>query len=60
MYSKCGIKDQDYNNMILEGLKFIVIEAAVRYIQYAVCVFIKLHITTQSGPVILVILCHSH
>ena len=23
------------------------------------CVFIKLHITTQSGPVILVILCHS-
>ena len=24
-----------------------------------VCVFIKLHITTQSGPVILVILCHS-
>ena len=25
-----------------------------------VFVFIKLHITTQSGPVILVILCHSH
>ena len=25
-----------------------------------VCVFIKLHITAQSGPVILVILCHSH
>ena len=25
-----------------------------------VCVFIKLHITTHSGPVILVILCHSH
>ena len=24
-----------------------------------VCVFIKLHITTQSGPAILVILCHS-
>ena len=23
------------------------------------CVFIKLHITTQSGPVILVILCHA-
>ena len=23
-------------------------------------VFIKLRITTQSGPVILVILCHSH
>ena len=25
-----------------------------------VCVFIELHITAQSGPVILVILCHSH
>ena len=25
-----------------------------------VCIFIKLHITAQSGPVILVILCHSH
>ena len=25
-----------------------------------VCVFIKLHITAHSGPVILVILCHSH
>ena len=25
-----------------------------------VCVIIKLHITAQSSPVILVILCHSH
>ena len=25
-----------------------------------VCVFIELHITAQSGPVILVILCHSY
>ena len=25
-----------------------------------VCVFIELHITAQSGPVVLVILCHSH
>ena len=25
-----------------------------------VCVFIKLHITAQSGPAILVILYHSH
>ena len=24
------------------------------------CVFIKLHITAQSGPVTLVIICHSH
>ena len=29
-------------------------------VKMCVCVFIKLHITTQSGPVILVILCHSH
>ena len=28
--------------------------------EVCVCVFIKLHITAQSGPVILVILCHSH
>ncbi|CAM9192647.1 unnamed protein product [Ascophyllum nodosum] len=27
---------------------------------HCVCVFIKLHITTQSDPVTLVILCHSH
>ena len=25
-----------------------------------VCIFTKLHITAQSGPVIRVILCHSH
>ena len=33
-----------------------------REVEFCVCVclFIKLHITTQSGPVILVILCHSH
>ena len=29
-------------------------------VRVCVCVFIKLHITAQSGPVILVILCHSH
>ena len=34
----------------------------IRYNQVCVCVFvfIKLHITAQSGLVILVILCHSH
>ena len=32
----------------------------LQYVCVCVCVFIKLHITTQSGPVILVILCHSH
>ena len=31
---------------------------AVMYV--CMYIFIKLHITTQSGPVILVILCHSH
>ena len=25
-----------------------------------VCILVKLHITAQSGPVIVVILCHSH
>ena len=30
------------------------------YVCTGMYVFIKLHITTQSGPVILVILCHSH
>ena len=29
------------------------------FICMCVCIFIKLHITAQSGPVILVILCHS-
>ena len=29
-------------------------------VRVCVCVFIKLRITDQSGPVILVILCHSH
>ena len=30
------------------------------FVCVCVCVIIKLHITAQSGPVILVILCHSH
>ena len=33
---------------------------AVWRVAVCLCVFIKLHITAQSGPVILVILCHSH
>ena len=32
----------------------------VYLLNVCVCVFIELHITTQSGPVILVIICHSH
>ena len=32
----------------------------LQYVCVCVCVFIELHITAQSGPVILVILCHSH
>ena len=31
-----------------------------QYVCMYVCIFIELHITAQSGPVILVILCHSH
>ena len=30
------------------------------YVCMYVCIFIKLHITAQSGPVIRVLLCHSH
>ena len=33
---------------------------AVCFVCVCVCVFIKLHITAQSGPVILVILYQSH
>ena len=36
---------------------------ASAYVCMYVCMYVlffKLHITTQSGPVILVILCHSH
>ena len=36
------------------------VDREVEFVCVCVCVFIKLHITTQSGPVILVILCHSH
>ena len=32
----------------------------VRCTSVCVCVFIKLHMAAQSGPVILVIICHSH
>ena len=38
----------------------IIFVTIVSCVRVCVCVFIKLHITTQSGPVILVILCHSH
>ena len=30
------------------------------YVYMYVCIFIKLHIAAQSGPAILVILCHLH
>ena len=39
---------------------FVCVCVCVRVCVYIVCVFIKLHITAQSGPVILVILYHSH
>ena len=32
----------------------------VSMLKVSVCIFIKLRITAQSGPVILVIICHSH
>ena len=36
------------------------VEACGFYVCVYVCVFIKLPITAQPDPVILVILCHSH
>ena len=46
------------------GLRYVFCKAPFSwkkcFVCVCVCVFIKLHITTQSGPVILVILCHSH
>ena len=39
---------------------FSLYEMCVCVLCVCVCVLIKLHITAQSGPVILVILCHSH
>ena len=41
-------------------LKVVQVTGGAAFVCVCVCVFIKLHITTQSGPVILVILCHSH
>ena len=51
-------------NQVSEGEKNFCIRSLPKFGKGAVCmhvcmyVFIKLHITTQSGPVILVILCH--
>ena len=43
-------------------IMYVCMYVCIMYVCMYVCmyVFIKLHITTQSGPVILVILCHSH
>ena len=46
--------DQQYN--VGEEPTVIILYVCV----VCVYIFIKLHITAQSGPVILVILCHSH
>ena len=43
-----------------EGNSLALIEAKLKELKEKVCIFIKLRITAQSGPVILVILCHSH
>ena len=45
-----------------KGGSMILVTVCMHVCMYVVCmyVFIKLHLTTQSGPVILVILCHSH
>ena len=50
--SQGGINDTCYENLWSDATK------GTMYV--CVCVFMKLHITAQSGPVILVILCNSH
>ena len=42
------------------AILYITHHVVIKVTRNSVCVFIKLHITAQSGPVILVILCHSH
>ena len=51
--------DVEEKSLILES-GVVVEECPCVRVCVSVCVFIKLHITTQSGPVILVIICHSH
>ena len=67
--SRGGINDTYYENYVCMYVCMYVcifikldITAQSGLVCMYVCmyVFIKLHITTQSGPVILVILCHSH
>ena len=43
---------------IKEGEQNVVLPLSLS-LSLSLCVFIKLHITAQSGPVIIVILCHS-
>ena len=44
---------------VIENYSLTTYAPQILFHSVCVCVFIKLHITTQSGPVILVILCHS-
>ena len=58
---------------VLDSMCYTFLSAAIRDVMFCsksvnrldiiamyMCIFIKLHITAQSGPVIRVILCHSH
>ena len=51
---EAAAEGREHKSALLELLE-VCVRACVRV---CVCVFIKLHITAQSGPVILVILCH--
>ena len=48
------------NYYVLRHNRFSTVLQCNMYVCMYVCIFIKLHTTAQSGPVIRVILCHSH
>ena len=49
-----------YVNIYLCMCLFLHVFMPVCYIRINACIFLRLHITAHSGPVILVILCHSN
>ena len=52
--------DGDRTCILLDNGMYCTTTTSMYVYMYHVCMYVKLHITAQSGPVILVILCHSH
>ena len=63
---------QDFSTFLLQCLPYFfsrgfslffpssTVQSIFLFLFLCVCFFLKLHITAQSGPVFLVIVCHSH